>query len=314
MKLPAIGTLFYHRDYDGLVAAAMVGHASTGAPHLRAVQYSHDLRWRSSPLPPGSAIVDFLYHPDAVLWVDHHATTFGDDDTRERFRPGPFHVFDGDAPSCPGLIARVPWFEPHMSAHWLEYVHWADIIDSASYDSPAQANSIENPHILLSHTIGECERSLLPTIVHGVARMRAAELVETPALSSVVGHIRRFDQVIRSTLDARVRLDGGVAHLDQSDLPIPYRRYLPYEVFPGCSYAIGKYATEEGVIVSVGENPWNPPRLLHLGELCREFGGGGRRGAAGVPVRTREEASELALALSGRLNAAMDIQDRFSAK
>jgi len=57
--------------------------------------------------------------------------------------------------------------------------------------------------------------------------------------------------------------------------------------------------------VSVGENPWNEAGPVHLGELCREFGGGGRRAAAGVPMSSVKLARELAAHLAERLNEAL---------
>src|SRR5688572_22189187 len=140
MKYLPLQRLYYHHDYDGVVAAAMVTSTTRTELELTPVQYAPDLNWTEKRLAVETGIVDFLYHPEATLWIDHHATTFSSEAVRERFRPDPFHVFAPDAASCPGVIVRLPWFE--RCERWNDYVRWADIIDGAAYESPAQANNL----------------------------------------------------------------------------------------------------------------------------------------------------------------------------
>ncbi|HLL04251.1 MAG TPA: hypothetical protein VK539_26945 [Myxococcaceae bacterium] len=304
MKQLALRQLYYHHDYDGVVAAAMVQAIVPSELELHPVQYKPNLNWVEQSLGPSAGIVDFLYHPAAAFWVDHHATTFSTESLRQSFRPDHFHVFAPEAASCPGIIVRLPWFGG--GAHWDDYVHWADVIDSANYASPAQANDLANPHILLSNIIAEIkEPDLLAALVGAMAREPASQVLELNLLQTTRTRVLQDDLRIRGHLSQRLQLRGQVAILDQSDLLIPYRRYLAYECYPGIRYGIGLYRSEDTTIVSVGENPWNEPGPVHLGHLCREFGGGGRRATAGVPMPADGNSKALATRLADRLNEAL---------
>jgi hypothetical protein len=248
-----------------------------------------------------------MYHPEAALWIDHHATTFSTEAVRQSFHPDPFHVFAPDAASCPGVIVNLPWFEG--GDHWADYVRWADVIDGAAYESPAQANDLTNPHLLLSHIIAEpLESDALATIVRAVSLVSASEVLDLPDLQATRARVLQDDSRIREYLSKRLKAQGQVVILDQSDLFIPYRRYLAYECYPKTRYGIGLYRSDNAIIVSVGENPWNKPGPIHLGQLCQEFGGGGRRATAGVPMSSRETASALAAVLADRLNEALQFE------
>lgn len=297
-------TLYYHHDYDGLVAAAMVQATTPTELDLRPVQYEPNLNWTGRSLPPDTGIVDFLYHHEATFWVDHHVTTFASEAIRQNFRPDPFHVFAPHAASCPGVIIGLPWFD--RGRHWDDYVRWADIIDGAAYESPAQANDLANPHLLLSYVIAELENpDVLAMVVRAVTLRSASQVLELPELQAIAARVLRDDARIRQRLSKLLQLRGQVAILDQSTSAIPYRRYLAYECHPQTRYGIGLYRSDDATIVSVGENPWNEPGPVHLGELCREFGGGGRRATAGVPMRSAEAARKLAALLTDRLNEAL---------
>lgn len=312
IALPELHALYYHRDYDGLVAAAMVYATTTeSALALHSVQYKAGLDWPRQSLGPAFGIVDFLFHPAAALWVDHHSTTFASDTERASFRPDAFHIFEPDAPSCPGVIVEQPWFA--REPHWEEYVKWANVIDDAAYDSPAQANDLTNPHILLSHMIGEtADDERLASIVRAIPRMAAQKVVKLGELVSIREKVLLDAAWMRANLGRLLALRGQVAMLDQASLHTPYRRYLPYERYPESRYGVGLYRSEDGVIVSVGENPWSTPGPVHLGELSREFGGGGRRSTAGIPTHSVEQARELAEMLVDRLNDALKTEGRDS--
>ncbi|MFY0527694.1 hypothetical protein ACN28I_32620 [Archangium gephyra] len=304
MKPLALRQLYYHRDYDGVVAAAMVQASAASELELHPVQYRPNLNWVEQRLGPGTGIVDFLYHPEAALWVDHHATTFSTESLRQAFRPDAFHVFVPEAASCPGIIVKLPWFSG--GAHWGDYVHWADVIDGANYASPAQANDLSNPHLLLSNIIAELtEPDSLAAVVHAIAREPVSHVLELEHIQTARARVLQDDSQIREHLSHRLQLRGKVAILDQGDLRTPYRRYLAYECYPDIRYGIGLYRSDDTLIVSVGENPWNEPGPVHLGQLCQEFGGGGRRATAGVSIPTDGEAKALASRLADRLNEAL---------
>lgn len=303
-SLPPLHQLYYHRDFDGVVAAAMVQATTETLLDLRPAQYAPNLNWTAQHLAPGTAIVDFLFHPEAALWVDHHETTFATEAARTAFRADSHHVFVPSAASCPEVIAELSWFEG--GEHWREYIRWASVIDGAAYESAAQANDFGNPYVLLAHVIAElADVQSLATLIRAIGRCSAVEVLETQELRASRTRLLHNDAFVRGRLDSLLRVEGAVALLDQATLDIPYRRYLAYELYPHVRYGIGLYRSGEAIIVSVGQNPWNEPGPVNLGQLCREFGGGGRQATAGVPVASVDAAKELASTLMERLNVAL---------
>jgi hypothetical protein len=301
MDFPALKKLYYHRDYDGIVAASMVQATAQARLEMVPVQYAPNLVWTERRLARGTAIVDFLFHPDADLWVDHHETTFRRESDRLAFQPDPFHTFVPTAPSCPAVIATLPWFT--NTARWAGYIDWANIIDGAAYESAAQANDLCNPYVLISYIVAElADVDVLAALIRGIGNLVAEQVLALQELRAIRTKILATDASLRARFAEMLRRIGDVAVLDQSEIDGPYRRYLAYERFPDVRYGIGLYRAGEHVIVSVGENPWNRGAGIHLGDLCKEFGGGGRRSTAGVPVASVDAARQLASVIVDRLN------------
>lgn len=297
MPLPDIRTIGFHRDYDGLVAAAMVASCLPEAPAFLPLDFSDNRAWPVSLLAEHTAILDFPYHPRAALWVDHHDTAFVDEALARSFVPGPFHVLDPEAASCPEVLLRQPWFRPIRPMRNLrDWVRWSRVIDGAQYASPAEANDLDNPHLLLAAAIPATrDDARVAEIATAVGRLDVTDVVRHPSVAGVASAIRELDRALIAAVSAPGARVGDVVMVDQSDTVLPYRRYVPYAVHPSARFAVGIYRTSSSVIVSVGENPWNRRDEVHLGELCRAWGGGGRRSTAGVPAPNVEQARRIAV-------------------
>src|ERR1700675_884013 len=74
-------TLYFHYPcFDGLVSAVLAWeflekHEEWNIRDLQPVDYTLRDTWLSSELKTPCAIVDFLYHPRADFWADHHQTS-----------------------------------------------------------------------------------------------------------------------------------------------------------------------------------------------------------------------------------------------
>jgi hypothetical protein len=297
-----ITDLHFHRDYDGVIAAAMIYANLSDPPALHATQYSPTLGWLEKNLGSAPAVVDFLYHPSALLWIDHHKTTFLDPSHASGFSPDSYHVLDINAPSCPHLIHQLPWFS--QSDHWTEYIKWSDIIDSAQYKNPFEANDILNPHLMLSRLIGELDNpTVIRNIVSSITTMPIDAVLKQAPIRELNNKLLKLEIKLRKALMQRIVLVGSTAILDQSDFDAPYHRYIAYERFPQIYFGIGIYRSGKNFIVSVGENPWNRTSKIDLGALCQEYGGGGRKSTAGIPTDSIEKGRVLATTVSSRLNS-----------
>ena len=152
-------TIHYHRDFDGMVSAAVLAHA------LR-TSFSDDVRWASLNYDQRTnwpdfergrrfAIVDFHFHPRAEYWFDHHPTTFLGPEYREAYTPSDRWFWDETSPSCPPIILR------HAAEHWDyraperfdDMAHWSNIIDAAEFVSVEQALFGDDPALRISRAL-----------------------------------------------------------------------------------------------------------------------------------------------------------------
>jgi hypothetical protein len=67
MILPQLADLYYHRDFDGVVSAALLLALSPQKPDLHPVNYDISSQWSSMKFRRPTGVVDFLFHPDALL-------------------------------------------------------------------------------------------------------------------------------------------------------------------------------------------------------------------------------------------------------
>src|SRR5438105_4904868 len=106
-------TLYFHSScFDGLVSAALAwafieNREALNIDQVLPVDYSVRDTWVSTQLSRPSVIVDFLYHPQAFFWADHHLTSFLTPQVKQnilsRERDG-YLWYDDLAPSCAAVI------------------------------------------------------------------------------------------------------------------------------------------------------------------------------------------------------------------
>ena len=74
--------LYFHSPcFDGIVSCVIASdflerYGGWRFERFYAIDYAMRANWLSQTLHSCSAIVDFLYHPQAAFWADHHSTTF----------------------------------------------------------------------------------------------------------------------------------------------------------------------------------------------------------------------------------------------
>src|SRR5258706_442483 len=127
-------TLHFHMQcFDGVVSAVIARAYLTGPerwpePTLIPVTYTVQQDWLKRAFGPRTAIVDFLFHPEATFWVDHHETAFVGAPPQ---RMEPLWFYDAKADSCAGLLARVlpeRGFDPQRFS---ELISWSERIAAA---------------------------------------------------------------------------------------------------------------------------------------------------------------------------------------
>jgi hypothetical protein len=249
------------------------------------------------------ACVDFRFSPAPELrwWFDHHRTAFQPPALRAVFdaRASDTQVFDPDAASCAGLIARTvgerwQWTPPPGLA---EAVRWAEIIDAAAFASAEEAISLAAPAQRLAAFLGATDDD-----EHIVRYVRAlgdgatlAELDAEPWVRRVIDPLMAGRERVTRLLAQVGRVDGARGDvvvfdlLDHPDLPGP--GFVAYALFPRCRYTISASRGHGAIKIAVGYNPWSGlPREHDIGALCQSLGGGGHAVVGGVTLEPGETA------------------------
>ena len=182
------GHLYFHSPcFDGIASAVLVSdflETARGMAPLVLHPVDYDLRagWLALELGAPAAVVDFLYHPRAAFWADHHATAFLNDEARADFdrRSGPAVIYDGAADSCAGLLWRhLEQAFGHRDARYADLVGWAEKIDAARYGSVEEAIFGSAPALRLALGLalgdgaGHCVRLVRPEARYSIGIVRS---------------------------------------------------------------------------------------------------------------------------------------------
>src|SRR5262245_14772450 len=103
-------TIHYHRDFDGMVSAAVLSvilletRGETVA--WRGRDHVPRPKWLAFEAGKRIAVGDSPFHPRAEYWFDHHPPTFLTPELRALYAPSDRWCFDETALSCPPIILR----------------------------------------------------------------------------------------------------------------------------------------------------------------------------------------------------------------
>jgi hypothetical protein len=317
------GHLYFHSPcFDGIVSAVLIwdyleNREGWDQISLHPVNYHLREEWLVSHLEEPSAVVDFLFHPQAAFWADHHLTTFLTEQARENFetRRGPALVYDPRAGSCAGLLWR--HLADELGYHNLRYeqlVPWAEKTDSARYDSVQEAILSSSPALQISASLALADREgYCEFLVDALRRMTLDEVVN---LSEVR---RRYEEVQALTgaglarFEQKVRVeDSEIVVFDVDSKGVIVNRYAPYYFFPNARYSAGIVRWEDGAKITAMRNPWREFESVQLGRIFEQFGGGGHQRVGSVVLKGARIAE--ATALLDRLVAQIKREERFSRK
>lgn len=304
--------IHYHRDFDGMVSAAVLATILSergGEITWKSVNYDQREDWLSFEAGRRFAIVDFHFHPRAEYWFDHHATTFLSAELRALYEPSERWRWDESSPSCPPLILR------HAEQYWnyepperfVEMARWSDVIDAARFESVEQAVFGEEPALRIARALTvspniEWIDSLVGAMLRGtleeVAGREDVEKAHQRASRNRDRALEQFPPTIRSKKD-------GVLLFDASSNQIRRERFAAFYHHPDIQYSVGVIPTRSGYHVSAGENPWNPPHTdAHIGEIMETYGGGGHRAVGGANPDSLADARRVAAEVAEKLRRA----------
>jgi hypothetical protein len=269
-------------DLDGLTAAVLI----TEMEQINEIFLVHpqDITEKKIEIKADDILANLPYDPRAGMWFDHHAHTI----MPEGEYKGAYAV----APS----VARViyDYYASDKLKRFAHLVNETDRFDSADLTR----DDIDNPQdvILLGFLIDP------RTGMGGDFRAQFTSLVErirTKSLTAVLNDVdireqttafRRDDQDFKEFLIANSKVHGKVVVTDYREIenaPVG-NRFLIYTTFPDCnvSLRIQWGPGKKLVALNMGHSIFDRSCTVDVGELCRNYGGGGHRGAGGCVLRS----------------------------
>lgn len=296
-------TLYFHYPcFDGLVSAVLAWEFLETQENWQVTEFvpvNYKLRggWLKAKLKKPCAIVDFLYHPRADFWADHHQTSMLTARAKADFegRRGRSRLFfDDHAPSCATLLfrhlKRFLAYKPHFQA----MVYWAEKIDSASFSSVQEAILGNAPALRISRSLLLEEEENGPGYAYFLL-----EQMRTHDLSYVAGlrDVRQRETKARRTLQRGLKKARAAAHMEPGNVVImdvkksPHQmisRYAPYHVASDARYSIGIVRAPDSIEITAMRNPWRNFKSVALGRVFEKFGGGGHQRVGAVRLSPDE--------------------------
>ncbi len=312
--MPETLTVYLHFPcFDGVVSASLTCEFlerkyGWKTADLVPVDYSRRATWLSEALPKQSAVVDFLYHPDAQFWADHHQTTFINPQHAAHLqRPRNAEVlYDPHAGSCAEVIWRKA-YRTLREPRFREMVGWAHRIDSAKYASVEEAVLGDAPALQISMSlIRNSSPEYCQLLVASLRGMRLAEVAALPAVTNAYKAVRRAIQNGQSQFTKHARIEDGVVVFrarEKTNRSV-VSRYAPYLAYPKALYSIGIVETGSGAKITAMRNPWRRFKSVPLGQIFRRYGGGGHQRVASVLMKDTQDAERTLDAILADLRGA----------
>ncbi len=276
-------------DFDGLVCGALITKFESIDSYLFVEpKFMQD---GLVEIRRGDIIANLPYHPNCTLWFDHHITN-----TTPDF-PKPIMPGKGGfrlAPSAARVVceyytetaqlaegaARLSFLNSQRIVYLLQE---ADRIDAGKLTT----EDVLNPqgYVLVSMTTDGKRAEDEPYWLRVIRLLRDATVEELMKDAEVA---RRCQQVLddqeklRAILLERTTMKGNVIYCDLrgiKDIP-DGNRFLIFTLFPQGNIQVkveDDSQRENTTAISVGYNIFNPTSNVNVGELLKNYGGGGHK-------------------------------------
>ncbi|MEK7508044.1 MAG: hypothetical protein AAB602_03100 [Patescibacteria group bacterium] len=307
--------IYFHNDFDGRAASAVMldflRRRGDAIAHFTPVNYELQQQWRRfdfferHKLFKGkrypAIVVDFLYHPRAAIWFDHHPTTFGAYPGTgrmfldEKFRignGGELQNWDFSYKSCcrQALEELKRHFGYKPPKHIMELAKWLDVIDNAQYKSPHQPIDMKEPALKLdwyieatAHSKREAKKMIIL-----LAEKPMAKIAAMPRVAQVLKKVRKKIKISLDYYKKYAHVRGRIMVADLTSGKYMRLRFAPYYLHPRLHYAMSFLKQGKLFRLGWGSNPWHRPKDgIRIGEFLRRYGGGGHAVAGGAEFKSR---------------------------
>jgi hypothetical protein len=260
---------------------------------IQPVNYSLQKEWLNTVLPKRSAVVDFLYHPKAEFWADHHPTTFLTEQLKTDFEQHKNSnlIYDRRSGSCAALLWRTVRTSFRDDQRLEEMVLWAEKIDSAAYESVEEAFSTGHPALVLNKSLAiDADAAYCQFLITGLQKKFLQEVVQTQEVQERFIKAKELGSSGLDRVREAIRLEDSVAIYEVNSEGVLINRYSPYYFYPKAHYSISMNHSKRSIVVSAMRNPWLNFESMHLGEFMRQFGGGGHQRVGSVVLNENDHA------------------------
>jgi hypothetical protein len=299
-------------DFDGLVCGALVTQFEPIDDHLFIEpKFMQD---GQVDIRRGDIIANLPYHPNCTLWFDHHITNTTPDFPepivlgKGGFRLAPsaarvvceYYTEAGNRQQTTGNSKMGPEdILSFLNSERMKYLlHEADRIDAGKL----AMNDVLDPqgYVLISMTTDGRNAGDEPYWLKIIDLLRDNTLEETladPEVRRRCQQIRDEQEKLRKLLLERGELRGNVIYVDLRGVKqIPDgNRFLIFTLFPKGNIQVKvthDSQRENTTAISVGYNIFNPTSNVNVGDLLKNYGGGGHKvvGSSRVPNDKAEQA------------------------
>jgi len=260
-----------------------------------------------------NAILDYRFSssPKLTWYFDHHRTAFQSDAERAAFEAShpPNFFFDASYSSCTKLIADTAQKQFGFSDPKLDpLVRFADIIDSARFESPEQAIDRSDPLMRLVSVVEHYgDDGFYGLLVPELLNKSLTEVAASSAISDRYKPLgKKHERFVERVRETSV-VQGRVVFADMTDSVLEsVGKFVTYALFPKSVYSVLVGVLKGGPKISVGYNPWSgEPLDADISAICARYGGGGHPVVGGISFasneveRARLVAREIAKELAG---------------
>jgi hypothetical protein len=288
-------------DFDGLVCGALVTKFENIDDYLFVEpKFMQD---GLVEIRAGDIITNLPYHPNCTLWFDHHITNTTPDFPKPimigkggfRLAPSAARVvceYYLELANCPDPSVRAQHAAPlhsddikrFLKSDRLIYLlHEADRIDAGKLEEL----DVLNPqgYVLISMTTDGKNVGDEPYWLKIIDLLREKTLEETlsePEVKKRCQQIRDEQEKLRKLLLERTTMKGNVIYCDLRGVKeIPDgNRFLIFTLFPKGNIQVKVSEDpqrQNTTAISVGYNIFNPTSNVNVGELLKNYGGGGHK-------------------------------------
>ena len=260
-----------------------------------------------------NAILDYRFtsSPKLTWYFDHHRTAFPSESEREAFDAAhnPNFFFDATYSSCTKLIADTArshfgFADPSLDP----LVRFADIVDSARFESPERAIDRSDPLMRLVSVVEHYgDDAFYATLVPELLHKPLSEVANSSLIGERYKPLGKKHERFVERVREKCEVQGRVVFVDLTEsLLESVGKFVTYALYPESVYSVLVGVLKGGPKISVGYNPWSGQALdADISAICARYGGGGHPVVGGIsfapgePERARLVAHEIAKELAG---------------